>query len=188
MKLTLGLDSYPSRASASQAYFADELHDADWQYEEYQEDYSYQDYGWQEEAYWEEEDVYPYDDWYDYEEEYYHDEPPTVAEETFSVTEYEEIMATYIDARKKMNDMRLARGFYPVVAMIPSGLQKDDRGKGKVEGKGKGKRKSGQQSSSSRSPSYKKGKGIGNIRVYMPSLWPNRTFCSRLPSTAKAKA
>eukprot|EP00959_Pyramimonas_sp_CCMP1952_P094875 1984362-Pyramimonas_sp.AAC.1 len=28
-------------------------------------------------------------------------------------------MAAYTDARQKMNDMRLARGFYPVVAMVP---------------------------------------------------------------------
>ena len=35
--------------------------------------------------------------------------------EEFCVDYYDEVMASYIDARKQLNDMRLARGFYPIV-------------------------------------------------------------------------
>ena len=34
--------------------------------------------------------------------------------------EWDEIMANYMDARKQMNDMRLSRGFYPIVALVPT--------------------------------------------------------------------
>eukprot|EP00959_Pyramimonas_sp_CCMP1952_P420224 8801606-Pyramimonas_sp.AAC.1 len=40
-------------------------------------------------------------------------------DQTYDVEQYDEIMAAYTDARQKMNDMRLAGGFYPVVAMVP---------------------------------------------------------------------
>ena len=53
-------------------------------------------------------------------ENYYDTTPPTPGEAAFSVDAYDDIMAAYTDARKQMNDMRLSRGFYPVVAMIPS--------------------------------------------------------------------
>ena len=38
-------------------------------------------------------------------------EAPTVAEDAFNFEDYDDIMAAYTDAPKKMNDLRLARGF-----------------------------------------------------------------------------
>eukprot|EP00959_Pyramimonas_sp_CCMP1952_P364672 7636967-Pyramimonas_sp.AAC.1 len=37
----------------------------------------------------------------------------------FDVSEYDEVYAAYHDARKRFNDLKLARGYYPVVAMVP---------------------------------------------------------------------
>ena len=43
--------------------------------------------------------------------------PPT--EHTYAaIEECDVVMAAYTDARKRMNDLRLARGFYPVVATV----------------------------------------------------------------------
>ena len=53
-------------------------------------------------------------------------------------------MAAYTDARKKMHNLRLARGFYPVVAMIPTRLQSEP-GRGKDKNKGKNKTKESRQ-------------------------------------------
>ena len=66
-----------------------------------------------------------------------------VAEDAAS--EYDDIMANYVEARQKLNQMRVSRGYYPVVAMIPE--QKNysspggKGGKSKSRGKGGGKQK-----------------------------------------------
>ena len=166
MKLTLGLDTLPKQHSNSyvlqdwsemyealdsldehieQTYYG---HDYDNDHHE-PEHYDYETYDQYEpeyeEAYYEEDDGYDY--YEDTEESYYEvrDDEPVLDHDP---EVYDQIMAAYTDARKKMNDMRLARGFYPVVAMIPSGLEKGEhrgppkgKGKGKSKGKGKGKGK-----------------------------------------------
>ena len=116
-----------------------------------------------------------YDEWYDYDEEEYgyyeydegdadfpegdfdHDAAYYEAEGAadpindfeFDVAEYDSCYATYVDARKRFNDLRMARGFLPVVALDPSvnaaGSQQpqapaNPKGKGK-KGKSKGKGK-----------------------------------------------
>ena len=62
-----------------------------------------------------------------------------------AASEYDDIMANYVEARSKLNQMRVSRGYYPVVTMIPD--QKNyaggaGKGKGK-KGKSKGKNKQG---------------------------------------------
>ena len=52
---------------------------------------------------------------FDAEAAYYNDEP--VDETLFDVESYDVAFATYIDAKKKMNALRAARGFWPVVAV-----------------------------------------------------------------------
>ncbi|CAJ1363562.1 unnamed protein product [Effrenium voratum] len=37
----------------------------------------------------------------------------------FDVEEYDDVYATYVEAKNRMNMMRTSRGFYPVVAMVP---------------------------------------------------------------------
>ena len=56
---------------------------------------------------------------------------------TYSVEVYDEILATWEEARKQMNEMRLSRGFYPIVALVPTAPNSSSRGKGK---RGKGSR------------------------------------------------
>ena len=69
--------------------------------------------------------------------------------------EYDEVYASYTDAKARLNNMRMSRGFYPVVALVdkgggsttsrsPSsspgrGGKKGVRGKGKFRGASKGK-------------------------------------------------
>ena len=110
---------------------------------------------------------------FDAEAAYYNDEP---ADETlFDVESYDVAFATYIDAKKKMNGLRAARGFWPVVAVpgdsVPansvqvmsqrpfqptSGPQsKGKHHKGRGKGKGKG---------SSKSHNVSKGKGTAKQR------------------------
>ena len=35
-----------------------------------------------------------------------------------AVAEYDEVLAAYSDARRNLNQLRVSRGFYPVVAMV----------------------------------------------------------------------
>ena len=77
------------------------------------------------------------EDWYDAEEAeegYHYDGDYQEAE--FDPDEYDNIYTNYLDARKKFAELRTARGFYPVVAVIP-----DNAPGGKSRGKGKGKGK-----------------------------------------------
>ena len=112
-----------------------------------------------------EEDVhYLYDEDFDADQSYYQ----TPGDDCFSVDEYDEVYANYVDARKRMNDLRLARGFYPVVALGPDGQSSSvaatpmrtnastptpSKGKGKSKPTPKGKSKG--KPSSSTAPSAK---------------------------------
>ena len=100
---------------------------------------------------WEPDDFYWYDDWTDETAHYEHDD-------TAPDDDYEEVYATYLDARRRFADLRAARGFWPVMAVPPSSSGtssappttyapskgKPTKGKGK-SGKGKGKGKGGQR-------------------------------------------
>ena len=59
------------------------------------------------------------------------------ADPAWDVDEYDEVLAVYSDARKRMNELRLSRGFYPVVAMVgePSSASAGRKGTGKKGGK-----------------------------------------------------
>lgn len=86
---------------------------------------------------WEPDDFYWYDDWTDETAHYGHDD-------TAPDDDYEEVYATYLDARRRFADLRAARGFWPVMAVPPSSsgtylppmlLPKENlpKGRGKVE-------------------------------------------------------
>ena len=123
------------------------------------------------EAYYEEEAE---EDWYDefmvedgYEPEWYDDEAyfeedeeiPEELEEAMELTD--EAYVSYVESRKRMKELALSRGFYPVVALGPDFEKsnykggKGDSGKG---GKGKGKNGGGKGKGKS------KGKGGGFFR------------------------
>ena len=86
--------------------------------------------------------------WLDYDQDYYEEpEHEGGPEDAFDVEEFDEIYTSYTDAKARLNGMRMARGFYPVVAMIdkgsgrslsPSKGSKGEKGKSKNRGKGKG--------------------------------------------------
>ena len=96
-------------------------------------------------------------------------------------------MAAYTDAQKQMNDMRLPRGFYPVVAMIPSQatVHRSDatrsvappRPRGKGGKKGKGKSSSSKGSSKGKFPGKRpapSSRPPGPIFGPRPSMAPRR--------------
>eukprot|EP00438_Fugacium_kawagutii_P036012 Skav228978 [mRNA] locus=scaffold671:258922:260674:- [translate_table: standard] len=53
----------------------------------------------------------------DYEEDYYYHGEGDLPDPVYDVTEYDDIFASYVDAKNQLNKMRQSRGFYPVVAM-----------------------------------------------------------------------
>ena len=64
----------------------------------------------------------------------------------------EDACISYLDSRKKMRELALSRGFYPVFA-VDMGMNGNDKGGRKGGGKGKGKSKGGKSGGAS------KGKG-----------------------------
>ena len=70
-----------------------------------------------------------------------------------AVAEYDEVLAAYSDARQKLNQLRVSRGFYPVVAMVPETKDSNPRKGGGSKGKkGKGKFGKGKSSHGKQAP------------------------------------
>ena len=93
--------------------------------------------------------------WMDDGQDYYAEDPINfTAEPVYDVDEYDEVYATYQDAKSKLNALRTSRGFYPVVVSLDassgakgsetrpksmtSGKKGKDKGKKRAPGKGKG--------------------------------------------------
>eukprot|EP00435_Cladocopium_sp_Y103_P055618 s618_g18.t1 len=123
----------PTRSKAKDSiYYEDE----DWPYSpEYDEDVNYDE---------ELDEHYPADGFEDgayYEEEEEGEAAVYAADD--AAAEYDEVFAAYVNARARMNQMRLSRGFYPVVAMVSHQQHhgaKGSKGKKTAKGlKGKGK-------------------------------------------------
>ena len=110
--------------------------DSEW-YEEFEEGYAAEE--------WYEDEAFEYGEIED-------DEIPEELEEAMELTD--EAYVSYIESRKRMKELALSRGFYPVVALGPDfekGSQRSPKGEGKS---GKGKGKSG----------FGKGKGKGKSK------------------------
>ena len=109
--------------------------------ETYEDYYEYDD---MDEAYYDEDETYVDD----YEEVDYTNEeeepPPPELDEALIATE--EAYISYLDSRKKMRELALARGFYPIVALDMGGNNE----KGKKGGGGKGKGKGGKNNHSTK--------------------------------------
>ena len=125
----------------------------------YQDDFDASSEWAAEDGYYETEETYGMDDdweWsFDQEAIYFQDDPNDAAtldgSESPWIEEYDQVYAAYLDARKRFSDLKLSRGFYPIVAIgdpaagnIAPGLlsppQSPSRG-GKAK-KGKGGRSS----------------------------------------------
>ena len=146
-------------------------------YEE-EEDPHYEE-GW-DEAYYEFEDAdlaeYEYDPVEEFDQEaiYYQDEvgdasPLSQEDQQHQVEEYDEAFAAYVDARRRFNDIKLSRGFLPIVALsdpnagnVNPGLGTSSPASSKGGGKGhKGKKGKGRGGgkNSYRTPARPAGKG-----------------------------
>ena len=133
--------------------------------------YEDDDYAWPTDTAWPDESVYyEADEWgpddynpdedesFDYDAIYYGEEEPTEdhgesTEDPYELAEqYDHAYATYLDARQRFQQLKLARGYLPVVALTdgqsspmassPSNKGKDrspSKGKSKSKNKGKGK-------------------------------------------------
>ena len=114
-------------------------------------------------AYYQEADDEP--PWIDADQAYYEEEmSESYADEIFDVEEFDSIYAAYADAKQRLNQMRTARGFYPVVALVNGPPQKgspsrspSSRSKGGRKGKGKSKKGNGKGKGQSQSPLSPKG-------------------------------
>ena len=120
-----------------------------------------EDWPEEEEGYFEyDDDASPLDDvpeeevMFDAEAGYYQHDPsaPDTELQEFDVQEYDEAFATYVDARRRFQDLKLSRGFLPVVALSEAGAssssyqQPGQHGGGKPGGgfqKGRGKKGNG---------------------------------------------
>ena len=95
---------------------------------------------------------YEWDDWHEGSSEQF-DEVALAehCEQVYDVDEYDDVLANYQDAKAQMNALRTSRGFYPVVAMLPSASgshpggksRKGNSSKSKSKGKGKPSSKGG---------------------------------------------
>ena len=104
---------------------------------------------------------------FDAEAAYYNDEPTD--ESLFDVEAYDVAFATYVDAKKKMNALRSARGFWPVVAVpgdnvpansVPVMSQRPFQPSSSSKSKGKNHKGKGK----SKTSSFSKGKGTAKQR------------------------
>lgn len=106
-----------------------------------------------------------------------------------AASEYDDIMANYVEAGSKLNQMRVSRGYYPFVAMVPD-QRSYSGGAGKGKGKkGKGKGKSKQQPK----PPAAKARGkaaLGAIKClrcgragHMAANCPSQRWTQRVRST-----
>ena len=140
------------------AFFQDE--DDDWANYDYDDDAP---------AYYGDDDDGDNGPWVDDGQDYYYDESAPLASDShvFDVEEFDEVYANYQEARGKLNQMRTARGFFPVVAMVQGGPQQDfsyGGKKGKSHGKGtKGKSKSKQMPKPKRPPPDPKGRAAAAL-------------------------
>ena len=98
-------------------------------------------HGWDEDDY-EEGDAY----WFDEGAAYYDDDGEEETDEAYAAfddaaAEYDEIMANYVEAKQSLQQLRVSRGYFPVVALGPDvkggGPSKGAVRKGKSKGKGK---------------------------------------------------
>ena len=104
------------------------------------DDVYYQDYDDEQEPEYEDEEWYEEGDPDDGASYYYH--PPST-EDVLDVDEYDDVYTNYVEARKRLNDLKLARGFYPIVALGPEfgSRSVSSTGKGTKSRRGKGKGK-----------------------------------------------
>ena len=143
--------------------------------------------------YYEHEDDRLEDPWLDDGQDYYHQDDAVVnymSEPIYDVDEYDEVYATYHDAKAKLNAMRVSRGFYPVVVALV-GTKGDGRAKGSSETSKKGKTKGKAKAGKGKSPNPKgraASAGVGKtlcLRCGQPGHWARN--CPQASSSDKKR-
>ena len=136
VNFVIGQDQTPEGASGSRDHRFNKMKDSiytvsedAWSYDPEPDDAYYED-----EESWEigPDDSMSQAPWID-DEPIHHEADDDILLAMDAASEYDDIMANYVEARSKLNQLRVSRGYYPVVAMIPDQ-------KGYVGGAGKGKR------------------------------------------------
>ena len=126
-----GASRWPRQSKADAYYYHDDDLEPDWGY----------DHGGNQLPVDEvEDDLEEDENWFDEGQDYYDDN----TEPVFDVEEYDEIYATYQDAKARLNALRTSRGFYPVVVSLDTNAAKGStsKPKGSSSGGKKGKSKS----------------------------------------------
>ena len=157
-------------------------------------DDDYEDYGF-DDVYYQDDDAYSYGydpdyddtiDEVDYTGEADEDIPQELDEASLAM---EDAFINYLDSRKKMRELALSRGFYPVVAIgmddnggAFKGRGKASGGKGKSKGKGRGK------SSGGKGKSAGKGHPLPGARRYVFGRRRAGDTSSTSSTTATAKS
>ncbi len=181
MQTTFGDKQTPSKKKhrpVAAVHYTDAWEDECWDYEKCHDVWSYAD------AYYGAEDEE--DDWCDVcdEEVYYVQDdsgdwyvPEGWTEQGHDVDEYDTVYSTCVEARKRMNEMCLSRGFYPIVALVPTGPTRANHPSGRGKG-GKSKNKKGSKGKSAKGKTAPrnrpKGKGKGKSKG-KPSARPRPT-------------
>ena len=98
-------------------------------------EYEEEDYDWND-AYYDDDEAY-------YEDELEEDTVPSDLENAADQTK--EAFVNYMEPRRRMKELALSRGFYPIVALAPEAMGSRGKGDGR-KGTGKGKGKSGGKS------------------------------------------
>ena len=124
---------------------------------------AYYEASW-DEAYYEDEETYDPEESFDYDAGYYEgEEQEDDGSPIHDVEAYDEAYAAYLDARKRFSDLKLARGYLPVVALtdpaagnLSPGTSSQGGGSSKGSYKGKkGKGKGGGKKGKSKSATYR---------------------------------
>jgi len=166
LQTTFGEKQVPSerkKHTPSVHFAADEW---DEPYDDYAENFENYDHHEWEEPYGAEE--YGYEEWHDAEDEFYGEDDVEDwydadgwTERAHDVDEYDDVYSAYVEARQRMNELRLARGFYPIVALAPGpGAPRAEKGFGRGKGRGKARKGTkGGSKSKTKGPPRPKGKG-----------------------------
>ena len=133
LQTTFGEKQVPNEKKhrASSVRFADE----DWgeSYHDYGECFEHHD--WEDTYYGA--DEYEHEEWYDAEDEYYGEDD---GEDWYDADGWIERShdvdeSAHVEARQRMNELGLARGFYPIVALAPGpGTPRAEKGIGRGRG------------------------------------------------------
>ena len=138
-----------ANSGKGRSYYAGDDEEANYEWDEtlYEEDDAYymEDDGNYDDSWWETFDsdaVYYQDDG---------DEP----EQEFDTEEFDEAYASHVDARKRFNDLKLSRGFLPVVALQDSAASSSSTTSQQRPYKGMGKGKKGKSKGKGRGSTYR---------------------------------